>query len=284
MFKIDISFIILTWNSEHYIKRCLDSIAAKCDGEAIRWEAIVVDNGSKDGTREIITKYQSLKHEGGISVIGLDRNRGTTYPRNLGLAKADGEVICILDSDTEFRSGSIRKIIEHLESDKAVGLVAPRLILTDGSVQNSVKKYPTAAAKILKVPRAVLGLHSPNLDFYGGFPFDKPTSVDTAISACWFFHRLLLDSVGFLDENIFYSPEDLDFCIRIRKSGFKIVYWPNLEVVHHTQQISHAKPFSMLSLSHLGGLFYYFRKHGGWFFPPDLSQRGVGSVHGGLET
>jgi GT2 family glycosyltransferase len=111
-----------------------------------------------------------------------------------------------------------------------------------------------------------LGIHINQSDFYEEFPFVAETVVDSAISACWFFRKELCDDIGYLDEKIFYSPEDLDYCLRVYLSGKINVYHPYFEVLHHTQQISHRKPFSMVSFSHFAGLLYYYKKHGGWVY------------------
>lgn len=262
-----ISFIILSWNSSHYLARCLDSIASRCGEEEILFETIVVDNGSSDGSVELLSGFAKRSPEN-FRVIPLSFNSGTTYSRNLGLRQARGEYLCILDSDTEFGEGSLRGALHELRNRPGVGVLAPRLMLPDGSVQHSVKRFPTLLHKLAKLPRILFGVRGRNRDFYPDFPFEGTREVDTAISACWLFRRALLDRVGFLDEKIFYAPEDLDFCLRVWRAGLIILYWPALTVLHHTQQITHRSPFSRTSLSHLAGLWYYYRKHGGWLFPP----------------
>ncbi len=259
-----ISFVILVWNSEKYLEHCFDSIIGKCQVEQIDYEIIVIDNGSKDRTLSILENY-CRKLPDRIRSVRLDRNRGTTYPRNLGFKAANGNFICVLDSDTEFGAGSLREILNRLRKHSEIGIIAPRLVLGNGSIQNSVKRFPTLLDKLIKVPAVILNTRVPTADFYRDFPFTESREVDSAISACWFFKKELFETVGYLDENIFYSPEDLDYCIRLRKSGKQIVYDPRLTVLHHTQQISHKNPFSKTSLSHFWGLIYYYRKHGGWF-------------------
>ena len=268
---IDISFIILTWNSERHIDRCIESLLSKCINDSIVYEVIVIDNGSFDRTCDIVKEY-TCKYKKNFKLISLDKNYGTTYSRNLGLDIVKGGVCCVLDSDTEFDSGSISDVLDIL-NNQSVGLVAPRLVLDDGTVQQSVKKFPTFIDKIKKIPGIIFGMDVKKDDFYLYIPIDKSINVDTAISACWFFQKSLLDKIGFLDEKIFYSPEDIEFCYRIHKAGMKIVYYPMLSIIHHTQQITHRKPFSRISLSHFFGLLYYFKKHGGWLRRPSFQQK-----------
>jgi GT2 family glycosyltransferase len=252
----------LTWNSQSYIPACIDSINRQCRQENLSCELVFIDNGSTDSSNDIIGEY--ARKQDNIIQIKLDKNFGTTYPRNIGIKKSSGDYICILDSDTEFWTGSLAAAIRVLEDSPDVGMVVPKLVLPDGSVQNSVKKFPTFWNKLLKLPKAILKITISDGDFYPEFPFESAKLVDTAISACWLFNKSLVDKIGYLDENIFYSPEDLDYSIRVWLGGLKILYCPDLILLHNTQQISHKKPFSRVSLMHFSGLLYYYRKHGGW--------------------
>ncbi len=244
----------------------------KCAAEGIKYEIIVIDNGSSDGSISVFDHFAHILPDN-FRLVLLKTNKGTTYPRNIGLKKAQGKYICILDSDTELVKGELTDVIRLLDENREIGIVAPRLLLENGSVQNSVKKFPTFWHKLIKIPKALFGIRTLEVDFYNGFPFEKETEVDSAISACWFFRRELLETVGMLDENIFYSPEDLDYCLRVYKAGKKILFFPCVTLIHFTQQISHKKPFSKVSLSHFRGLLYYFGKHGGWIFPPVIKDR-----------
>jgi len=264
---IGISFIILSWNSERYLRPCFNSILDKTLAEEIPCEIIVVDNGSLDGSSLIFAEFQ-VRFPDHFQVIRLNCNRGTTYSRNLGLRRARGTFICIIDSDTELGEGSLSAVLERLDRQRDIGVIAPRLVLPGGEVQNSVKRFPTMLDKLRKIPRILMGIGTRNADFYEDFPFIEEREADSAISACWFFRRELLDQVGYLDERIFYAPEDLDYSLRVRKRGFRILYYPAFAVLHHTQQITHRKPLSRTSISHFCGLLYYYRKHGGWLLRP----------------
>ena len=267
---MQLSFIILSWNSENYLRDCFESILSKCNAEDVAFEVIVIDNGSQDRSAEIIKDY-SQAHPGSFMLIQLTANRGTTFPRNLGLKQAKGEYVCIIDSDTELGEGRLAEILDRLDKHQSIGLIAPRLLLPGGIVQNSVKHFPTMLNKLLKIPRILLGIKTRNADFYADFPFSEERQVESAISACWFFRKALLDQVGLLDERIFYAPEDVEFSLRVWKAGYAVLYYPGFTVLHHTQQITHKKPLSKTSLSHFWGLLYYYRKHGGWLTRPKFA-------------
>lgn len=271
--KIQLSFIILVWNSRPYLHGCFDSIVHKCGDYKIPFEILVVDNGSSDGSLEVIEEYQGRYGSDTIRLISLPFNHGTTRSRNLAIRQALGSYLCVLDSDTELGEGNLATLLERLDQDQGIGIIAPRLLLPDGTVQNSVKRFPTMLDKLLKIPKILFGIEVANSDYYGNFPFARERKVETAISACWFFRRDVLDRVGHLDENIFYSPEDLDYSVRVWKNGLSILYYPEFSVHHYTQQISHKNPFSKVSLSHFRGLVYYYKKHGGWIRRPSFNVR-----------
>lgn len=253
-----LSLIIVTWNSDKTIEMCLEGIAKKCKEEEIDYEVLIVDNGSCDRTVDIINKYSE---EMPISLIRLQKNMGTTYTRNLALRKCTGNVICILDSDASFLEGSLHELIVKLLNDVSIGIIAPRLIESTGNIQISARKFPSIWGKISRIPKIILKLNVKEYDTYKKFPFTEITEVDCAISACWFLRRDLHEEVGYLDERIFYAPEDVDYCIRARKKGKKILYYPGFTVLHQTQQITHNKFFSRIAISHFFGLIYYFLKH-----------------------
>lgn len=261
---IQLSFVILSFNSEAFLAQCFNSIMSHCQEDGISYEIIVIDNGSTDGSLSVIKSYEE-RYRQQFEAIFLPRNRGTTYTRNLGLNRVTGQYICILDSDAEILSGSVKGILALLEKNRDIGIIAPQLVLDNGTIQNSVKKFPTFWHKLVKLPKALVKIKIIDNDFYKEFPFESETFVDSAISACWFLKKDLISGIGNFDEKIFYAPEDLDFCIRLYKAGKKIMYYPHVKILHHTQQISHRKPFSRISVSHLFGLLYYFKKHGGWF-------------------
>lgn len=147
---IDLSFVILTWNSNNHLACCLDSFISQCQKENISWEIIIVDNGANDGTCQLVKKY-CKGYSGQIHLLSLKENFGTTYPRNLGLKNAKGNTCCILDSDTEFNSGFIQNVINAL-NDENIGIIAPKLLLHGEMIQNSVKKFSTFLNKLSTIP------------------------------------------------------------------------------------------------------------------------------------
>ena len=139
---MDISFVILTWNSEKYISQCLNSLFDDLDKSGLSYEIFIVDNGSIDSTPEIINKLEQSNY-GVIHPIFLKKNLGTTRSRNIALKKATGKYIVIMDSDTELLPGLVDGLIEILEKNHDVGIVVPLLVYPDGRYQKSIDIFPT---------------------------------------------------------------------------------------------------------------------------------------------
>jgi GT2 family glycosyltransferase len=250
-----LSIIILTYNSVNYIDNCLKSIYKNI--EDIKFEAIVVDSGSTDGTLDILKRQRP-----NLNVILLDRNYGTAYSRNIAIRKARGNYLLFLDSDTVILRGAIKELINTFKKIPDAGIVAPRLLYPDGTVQKSCKLFPNFQLKILKfIP--FLERLGEKMELYKDYVysknFRKVISVDYCISACWLVKREVLDRVGLFDGNIFYAPEDVDMCIRMWLNGYKVVYNPNAEVIHYSQRASRRS--LRKAFIHLKGLLYYFRKY-----------------------
>lgn len=273
----DISFVIITWNSEKYIYQCIRSYIESVHREHLNAEFLIVDNGSKDRTTDIVENDILSKLPADITgrLFRLRKNLGTTISRNIALKAVSGNHIVVCDSDTEFMEGEWKEVFKYL-NNSGVGIIAPQLIYPDGKIQNSVKYFPTLTDKVLKLKKIFFNLKAGSCnDFYEDFPWNSPRSVDTAISACWILKKSLLNQVGLLDEKIYYSPEDIDYCLRVWKTKSSVIYYPSLKLIHHTQQISHRKPFSKQSISHLFGLIYYFKKHH-YFFSAEKIRKSIG--------
>ena len=266
-----VSVIILTWNSQRYIKNCLESVIKDCKKSNIDFEIFVVDNGSTDNTIKIVRSFQEQNPK--INLISYSQNLGTTETRNVAIKKSKGNYILILDSDTEVKKGSISKLLKTLKGGPKIGIACPQLLYNDGTPQKSFKKFPTLWIKILKfLPFGFSKNEGEELESYN-FEIDenKIYPVDYCISACWLFRKELVDKIGYLDENIFYSPEDVDYCLRCWLDGYKVVYAPKAKVIHYTQRISYKS--KKITLSHIRGLFYYFRKYGYLFSRKGIYQK-----------
>jgi GT2 family glycosyltransferase len=257
---VKLSIVILTWNSAKYIEACFESLLKSI--QHIDYEIFVVDNGSSDSSLLLLSKYLSNR----VTLIKNPTNEGVAKARNKALRKVSGDKVLILDIDTEINKEAIDGLINLLEKDEHIGLCGCKLISSKGEVQLSCRKFPSIRYKLynLLASRNIM-ISSNESQFYKQeMNGENPFEVDYVIGACQLFRKNMLDEVGYLDEHIFYGPEDADFCLRIKKAGRKVVYLPTVSLIHHYQQISNKKIISKMSFSHAKALAYYFFKHHSW--------------------
>lgn len=261
-----IAFVVLTWNSEKYIENCINSI---CTLEKYNTFIYVVDNGSTDGTLQIIERLKSKCIENvKMFLILYEKNMGTTVSRNAALKKVnhDTDYICVLDSDTEINEKAVDILIGQLLENEKYGIIGPKMKSPDGSVQQSGRNIPTLTEKILKaLPIKAAQRIGEDIEKPQGESQNEPYEVGYLMSACWLMRRDVIDRVGLLDENIFYAPEDAEYCIRVWKSGYQVMFCPKAEIIHVWQRISKKRFFSRMNMEHIKGLFYMFSKHNCWF-------------------
>ena len=264
---MDISFIVLTWNSEKFIYNCLKSLFDALSCERLSYEIFIIDNGSSDQSVPIIRSFQNQQPDC-IFPIYLKENMGTTCSRNLALRQARGKYLCIMDSDVEIPKGILGGLISTFETTSRAGLVAPKLVYPNGTLQKSTDAFPTFFTKmfryfflkIVEKKENVLGQRT------------EPHEVDYAISAMWVIRQEAAKRIGLMDEKIFYAPEDVDYCVRLWKAGYKVIYNPRVSAIHHTQEISRGVKINTATFHHIQGLFYYFTKHHCWFKRPRITQ------------
>ncbi len=252
----DLSFVILTWNSEKYIQRCLNSIFSAFMESSVSYELLIVDNGSKDGTPHILREFEA-QFPDIVQLNLLPNNLGTTRSRNLAIKKTKGEFVCILDSDVEIIKGTIERLMLPMKKNPSIALSAPKLNYANGRHQKTTDVFPTIFRKIARY----FFLRQMERKEETSTILNAPAEVDYAISAFWIIKRSIFNKIGLFDENIFYSPEDVDFCLRLRKAGYRIIYNPLIVSIHHTQELSRGLKLNKMVLSHIKGLVYYFLKH-----------------------
>ena len=254
--------VILSFNSARTISKCLSTLTDDSSEAPGPERIIVVDNGSTDDSRKLIEGFAE-KHSH-IQLIALETNHGTTYSRNRALDLVDTDTVLILDSDAYMPANVLKILRDELAASPEVGIIAPRLEYPDGRYQLSTDQFPTA---IQKIKRYFFLRAMERSD-------EAPRStVDYAISATWLLRTEAMKAVGQFDEKIFYSPEDVDYCMRVWKAGYQVMYEPSAVVVHDAQELSRSKIPNRFTFSHELGLLYYFRKHGYLFSPSRICKK-----------
>jgi GT2 family glycosyltransferase len=240
-----------------YLDVLLTSIKKYSSG--FTYEIILIDNNSMDGTVELINiKYPE------VVLVKNSENKGVAPARNQGLKIAKGKYCLILDVDMELTENSIKSLFDYMQENDSCGLVGAKLTEPDGSLQYSCKKYPTLlsfVARRLESFSMVRNSRTLKNHLMDDWDHKSVSEVDYLIGACQFIRREVIEKIGFYDDKIFYGPEDIDYCIRVWRNGWKVVYYPLTSIIHHEQRITKKSFFSKITIRHFIGIFYIFKKY-----------------------
>lgn len=254
---MDLSIIIVNWNTREYLERCLASVGPEIKRLAPRnVEVVVVDNRSTDGSSDMVRRdFPSVR------LIESEKNLGFAGGNNMALQSSVGEHLLLLNPDTEVFPGAIEGLLKYLEAHPRTGAVGPALLNPDGTLQASAYPAPTLGRELWRL------LHLDRLRRISSYPLlmwrgEDSQQVDVIQGACLMTRREVLTQVGMLDEGFFMYTEEVDLCLRIRQAGWNIVWLPSLEVVHHGGQSTRQVPSDMF-LQLYRSKIRYFRKHQG---------------------
>lgn len=250
---LKVSFVILTWNSVKNIESCFGSLPASV---TCSFEVIVVDNGSRDGTVDAIKKNFP-----NVRLIQNSRNAGVACARNQGIRASCGQYVLILDDDTVVRPLAVQTLVRLLDDSTQVGVCGPQLVDAKGELSLSCRLFPTFWDKLGRWLPGNFWRAMRRRTELADWNHEVPRNVDYLIGACQLIRRRALDEVGLLDELIFYGPEDVDLCLRMHESGWRVMYEPRAIVVHDERRIARSV-LSGLGWRHMYGVAYYFWKHG----------------------
>lgn len=250
---IETTIVIVTRNREKLLKKCLDSIKLdKLSG----YEIVVVDNASSDSTIKMLSGY------GGVKLIKNKKNIGVAAARNKGALKAKGNILIFLDDDAFLKKGAdFQQIIRYLKKNKKAALAGPKILYPSGKIQESARSFPTPLAVIWR--GTFLHKLFPNTSFYKNYILkDADLSyaqvVDWVMGACQIIDKNIFIKVGKYSEKYFFGWEDIEFCYRLKKMGFKVIYFPHVEVIHYYQRESAKGFMSKPKLEHLKSIFRFF--------------------------
>lgn len=227
--SVNISIIIVNWNTGELLRRCLDVLPDACAGLVA--EVIVVDNASTD---------QSVAHAEGSAqpfrLFKMKTNVGFARANNVGIRQAGGTTVVLLNPDTEPQTGSLSTLARFLAEHPSAAAVGPRLLNSDHTLQPSCRRFPTTwvlALAFLKVPHVLPSLKSLQRYLMADFAHDVPLAVDQIMGACMAIPQAALTQVGLLDERYWIWFEEVDWCRRARAAHWSVWFTPDAEVVHH---------------------------------------------------
>ena len=224
----DLSICIVNLNAASYLRGCLDSLPGAMG--ALRYELIVVDNGSTDGSQELLRGYPS------VILIQNQENTGYTRPMNQALQAAKGRYLVQLNPDTISHPGAFQSLFGWMKAHPEVGICCPKVLNRDGSLQMQCRR---SAARPWDTISYFSGLWKlfPRSPFFGRYLItyrgdDETFEVDAVSGSCMVIRRGVIEQIGYLDEIYFAYQEDSDFCFRARLAGWKVFYYPEAKITH----------------------------------------------------
>jgi len=249
---MDISCIIVNWNTKQLLIDCLSSIQKTVRGR--EYEVLVVDNASQDGSPQAVQQLFGSA----VRLIENSENRGFARANNQALRLAGGKYIFLLNSDTVLRPDTVDGLAAFLDGHPDAAMAGPRMVGADGTAQNSYDNFPTLATELLN--KSILRLLFPGT--YSGKSAKKqePFEVDSLIGACIAVRAEAVHAVGLFDEDYFFFLEETDWCLRMRRAGWKIYHVPQVEVVHLQGQSKKRRP-SLGWIEYYRSLYLFFKKN-----------------------
>ncbi len=217
----DVSVVVVTHNALPWLEQCLESVRGE--------ETIVVDNASTDATVSVVReRFPDVQ-------LVEQANRGLAAGWNVGLARGTGRYFLILNADAWLTDGALAALVAFADQHPEAAVVGPRLSNTDGSLQRSVRGFPTLwrlATEYLFLRKLAPRTQLLNAFYAGGFEHDEVREAEFVMGACLLVRREAVEQVGPLDESFFLFSEETDWCYRFRAAGWKVLFFPGTECVH----------------------------------------------------
>lgn len=253
---MDLSILVVNWNTRDLLEECLKSIYSNV--HKISFEVWVVDNGSSDGSREMI-KEQFPQ----VGLIENKDNLGFARANNQAIKRSSGKYELLLNSDTLVLENALEIMVDFMARNSRAGICGCRLLNEDGSIQPSCGGFPDLFTIFLHMTK--LNYLYPGNRFSQRFVITDLDSnvireVDWVMGACLMMRRETIEEVGLLDESFFIYHEELDWCCRVKDAGWKISYLPQAQIIHYRSR-SYEKGSLWIFLEGYKSWFIYLRKH-----------------------
>ena len=249
---INLSVIIVSWNTKKITEDCLDSINRSLTNSKIKYEIIVVDNDSRDGSVDMLKNYKLPTTN--YQLILNNNNLGFGRGNNLGVERANGKYILLLNTDMIVLNRAIEKLYDfYIENEKRVHFLGAKLLNRDLTPQSSVARFFTLpvvfASLLLKGDYWGLTRSSP----------DKFCQVDWISGACIMTTKKYYDRLGGFDKDIFMYMEEVDLLYRAKKLGLNTFFYPKSQIIHLGSASSNGKTFPILQV--YKGFLFFYKKH-----------------------
>jgi len=254
---MDLSIIIVNWNSKDFLRECIASILP-WSGD-ISLEIVVIDSGSFDGCGAVLEKYGPK-----VRFIQSETNLGFARANNEAYKVSQGQSLLFLNPDTRVLGSAIETMHRYLCSLPSAGVIGAKLLNGDDSVQTTcVRSFPTVLNQFLE--SALLRRWFPRSALWGMLPLfqnsETPSEVDAVSGACLMMSRAAFESVGMFSSDYFMYSEDIDICYKARIAGRKTYYVPTAVVVHYGgESTSKSSESAFSSVMMLESRWRFFRK------------------------
>lgn len=220
---MELSIIIVNWNTKDLLGRCLESIAAAVPGVA--HEIIVVDNASSDGSSEMVKERFPA-----VRLIENPENRGFGAANNQALRIMAGKYALLLNSDAMLTENAVAELMACMEKRPGAAMACGQLLNADGSRQNSIAAFPTLLTLTANMP--ILEYLFPRRFPGKRQTYSEPVEVDSGVGACLMVRREAIAAVGMFDERYFFFFEETDWAYRMRRAGWKVLHVPTAFIYH----------------------------------------------------
>jgi len=244
----DAAVVVVTYDALPWIEDCLASVRGE--------QVVVVDNGSRDGTvalvRERFPEVRLVEFE----------NRGLGAGWNVGIRETESRYVLLLNADAWLLGDALARLVAFADGRPRAAVVGPRLLNPDGTLQRSVRGFPTLwrlATEYFFLRKLAPGTRALNAFYAGGFDHDEVREAEVVMGACMLVRRDAIDEVGPLDEAFFLFSEETDWCYRFRQAGWDVLFFPAAECVH----VRGAAHGGRLYRENLRGHLRFLRKHDG---------------------
>lgn len=243
--ELKVSAVMLNYNSKYFPKMCVEAFhRAKMDFD---YEIIAVDNNSTDPIS--LGYLENAEKEELVTYIKSNKNLGFGGGNNLGAKNAKGKYVLILNPDIFVNEDSVQKMVDYMDSHPEVGILGPKLVYPDGTVQDSCRRNMRFFDLVIKRTfLSKLPMFKGRVEKYTmeDFDHDAVREVDLLVGACFIIPRDVYETVGGFDERYFLFMEDFDLCREISALGKKVVYFPKVSVTHNHKRLSGGSLFGLL--------------------------------------
>lgn len=256
--NLELSICIVGINAFDYLQKCLESISSsKID---VQYEIIYVDNhSSEEGIDQIQGQFP------GLVIIRNTQNDGFARANNQGIRIAKGRFILLLNPDTIVDKNAIQNMLDYLRQNPETGIVGPKVLNSDGTFQPHCKRGEARPWEVICYFSRLSRLF-PRNPFFSGYlqghlDENLTHSVPSISGCCMLIRKEVIDQIGLLDERFFAYQEDTDYCVRARKAGWNVTYYPSAQIVHFGGKGgAGVQPYKTTYEWHRS-YFLYYKKH-----------------------